>query len=98
ESLAHLPQLAPARRGNKRQFVWLRFALRAQLRARSGNGKPLVIEQFLDAEHVFHVQSPVHSLPGAAFGRLQLRKFRLPEAEDIAGQAAKAADFADAEV
>src|SRR5580698_6826917 len=69
-----------------------------QLLARARDGETLVVEQFLDVQHIFHVTLAVHALAGAALYRLQLGKLRLPKAQDIGWQLAQAGDFSDAEV
>ncbi len=66
--------------------------------ARTCNGEALVVQKFLDTQKDFNVLTPVHPLPCAALDRLQLRKFGLPEAQDVSRQAAEAGNFADAEV
>src|SRR5260221_3355735 len=76
----------------------LAIDLRAQLLARTGNGKALIVQEVLDAKHAFHVNSTVHSLAGTALGRLKLGEFRFPEAQDVAGEATQAAHLADPKI
>src|SRR5664279_4879317 len=63
-----------------------------------GDGESLVVEQLLDAQHIFHVTLTIHSLPSAALDRLELRELGLPEAQHVSRETAKAGYFADAEV
>jgi len=74
------------------------FVFRAQLLAGAGDSESLLVEQLLDAEHAFDVALAVHALSRAALDWLQLRKFGLPETQDIRGQVAQGSHFADAEI
>jgi hypothetical protein len=62
------------------------------------DGKTFFVKKFLDAQNAFYILVTVHPLPSAAFNRLELGKFRFPEAQNIGGQAAEAGDFAYAKV
>ena len=62
------------------------------------DGVALVVEEALDAQGHFDVAAAVEALAGAAFVRLELRKFALPEAENVGRDVAELGDFADAEV
>ena len=64
----------------------------------ASNGKTFFVKKFLDAQNTFYVLVAVHSLPGAAFDRLELGKFSFPEAQNVGRQAAKTGDFANAKV
>ncbi len=77
-------------------LIGLQFSTQVLTRAR--NGKPLVIQQLLDSQDALYVASPVHSLPGAALCRLELRELGFPEPQYIRRQVAKARYFADAKV
>ena len=77
-------------------FVGLGF--RAQLLAGADDGESLFVEQLLDAQNILDVAAAVHSLSGAAFHRLELREFTLPEAQHVGRQAAQRGDFSDAEI
>jgi len=97
--LPDLFQLASVRGGDgERQRRLLALGFRPQLLARSGNGKTLIVKELLDPENVFHVNLAVHPLAGTALGGLKLVELGFPEAEHVAGEAAKAADFANAKV
>src|SRR5664280_3250138 len=63
-----------------------------------GDGEALVVEQLLDAQHIFHVTLTIHSLSGAALDRLELRELGLPEAQHVSRETAKAGYFTDAEI
>src|ERR1022692_1659043 len=63
-----------------------------------GDGEALVVEQLLDAQHIFHVTLTIHSLPGAALDRPELRELGFPEAQHVSRETAKAGYFTDAEV
>jgi hypothetical protein len=62
------------------------------------DGKTFFVKKFLDAQNAFYILVTVHPLPSTAFNRLELGKFRFPEAQNIGGQAAEAGDFAYAKV
>lgn len=53
--------------------------------AGAGDGIALVIEERFDAEDHFDVAATIEALAGAAFVRLELGKFTLPEAKDVGG-------------
>jgi hypothetical protein len=82
----------------KGQWRLFAFYLGTQLLAGAGNRKALIIKQLFYPQHILHVNFAVHALACAALGGLELGKLSLPEAEDVAGQAAQPADLADAEV
>jgi len=84
----------------KRQWrlVFFDLDVGAKLLTRAGDSEAFFVKKSLDAEHGFEVLTAVHALPGAAFNRLQLRKFGFPEAKNVGGKAAELRDFADAEV
>src|ERR1700733_15842134 len=62
------------------------------------DGVALVVEEALDSQGHFNVAAAVEALAGAAFVRLELREFALPEAENVGRDVAELGDFADAEV
>src|SRR5512146_1648679 len=67
QPLAHAAQfVAAALYGKGQAGLQARVAgFAAQLLARAGDGEALVVQQFLDAQRVFHFAPPVHALPGA---------------------------------
>ena len=67
-------------------LVALRFDFFSQLRARADDRKAIFIKESFDSNHGFDVAFAIHSLPGAAFDRFQLRKLRLPKAQNISWQ------------
>src|SRR5258707_15205480 len=79
-------------------MVPLGLGFPAQLRACTCDREPVFIKQLLDPHHRFHVAPAIHTLPGAAFNGLELRKFGLPEPKDVGWKTAQAGDFADAEI
>jgi hypothetical protein len=76
----------------------LLFAFRLELGASAGDGETFVVKQLLNADHIFHVRATVGALAGVALGRLELGKLGFPEAQNVRGEPAEAADFANAEV
>ena len=62
------------------------------------DGEAFVIEKLLDAQHRLHVFASIHALAGAALDWLELRKFGLPEAQNVGGKLAQAGNFSDAEI
>jgi hypothetical protein len=66
--------------------------------ASSGDGVALVIEEGFYAEGHLDVAAAIEALAGAAFVRLELRKFALPEAEDVGRDLAEPGYLADAKV
>ncbi len=74
------------------------FNFGAQLLAGAGDGESFFVEQLLDAKNALDVASPIHSLAGTAFNRLELGEFGFPEAKHVGGQAAESGYFANAEV
>src|ERR1035437_8858334 len=74
------------------------FEFILEMLACPGYGEALVVEQLLDAQHIFHVTLTIHSLSGAALDRLELRELGFPEAQDVCRETAKAGYFTDAEV
>lgn len=82
----------------QRRLVLLGLDLRAELLTSARNREALFIEKSSDAQHGVNIFAAVHSLSGAALHRFELREFRLPEAENIGRQPAKARNFADAEI
>jgi hypothetical protein len=65
---------------------------------RAGNGVALVVEEALDAQSHFNIATAVETLAGASLVRFELRKFALPETQDVGGNVAEFGDFADAKV
>src|SRR5713226_7941413 len=68
----------------------------AQMAARTGDGKPFVVQQPLDAPDHFDVFAAIHAVPRGGLHRLQHRKLRLPVAQDEGLRVGQAADLADA--
>jgi hypothetical protein len=64
----------------------------------TGDGVALVVKEALDTEGHFDVAAAIETLASAAFVRLELREFALPEAEHIGGNVAEFSDLADAKV
>src|SRR5215471_8537701 len=99
QPLADLLQLSTSHgRGSERQGRLLPADLRTQLLARSGNRKPLIIEEFLHTQNIFNICPAVHPLACSALAGLKLGKLGFPEPKDIARQPAETADFTDAEI
>ena len=89
KSLANVLDFGGRRRRKwNRGLTFIRFCLGTQLLPRAHDRETLFIEQLLDSQNAFHVAPAVHALPGAAFHRLQLREFALPEAQHVGGQPA----------
>jgi hypothetical protein len=80
------------------ELGFLLFQLGFKDLSRAGNGVALVIEKAFDAQSHLHIATAVQTLPGAALMRFELRKFALPETQDVGGNIAEPGDFADAEV
>ena len=74
------------------------FELTFEDLASAGDGVALVVEEALDAQGHFDVAAAVETLAGAAFVRLELWEFALPETEDVGRDVAEFGDLADAEV
>jgi hypothetical protein len=64
----------------------------------AGNGETFFVKKFLNAQNTFYVFVTVHSLPRAAFDRLELGEFSFPEAQNIGRQAAETGDLADPKI
>ena len=64
----------------------------------TGDSVALVVEEALDTKGHFDVAAAIETLACAAFVRLELREFALPESENISGNVTEFSDFADAEV
>jgi hypothetical protein len=85
-------------RERQRTLFFVAFYFFAQLLAGAGNGESFLVKQPLDMQHVFNVFAAIHSLPGTAFNRLQLRKFRLPKAQNVGWKPTEAGYFANPEI
>lgn len=79
-------------------LLFLALAFVTQMLPGPDDGISLFIQELLDAHDVFHVATPIHTLPGAALDRLELWKFRLPESQNIGRQTAQACNFANPEI
>ena len=77
-----------AHRERQRGLGSVGLNLIAKLNSRSGDSKAVLVKQFLDADHGFHIAFSIHSLPGAALHRFELRELCLPESKYVSGQAA----------
>ena len=64
----------------------------------AGDCVALVVEEALDSQGHLDVATAIETLAGAAFVRLELGEFALPEAEDVGRNVAESSDFADTEV
>src|SRR5580765_7219588 len=82
----------------ERYLVLDRGRFHPQLLARAGNRESLFVQQLLDPQHRFHIFAAIHTLPGAALYRLELRKLGLPKPQHVSGQAAQSGNFSDAEI
>jgi hypothetical protein len=87
------------RRGKRKgRLRLISFHFGSQMLARASNREAFLIEQLFDVQNVFDVLAAIHALSGAAFHRLELGEFCLPESQNVRGQVAKAGNFADAEI
>jgi len=69
-----------------------------QLLSRTGDGEAFFVQQSLDANEGLDILATVHALSGAALDRLQLRKLRFPETQNVRRQLAKGRNFADPKI
>ncbi len=79
----------------------LRLALAAELiegMAGAGQRISLAVDQALDLKGQLYIAAAVKALAGSALVGFQLRKLRLPEAQDIRLDTADASDIADLEI
>lgn len=60
------------------------------------DGVALFVQKLLHAHDILDIFASIQSLAGIALGRLELRKFCFPKAENVGRQRAKLRDFADA--
>src|SRR5664279_4031684 len=65
---------------------------------RTGAGEALFVKQLFNAEHVFNVSLPKHSLAGGTLHWFQLWELGLPEAQHISWKLAQRRYFSDAEI
>src|SRR5215471_10288949 len=74
------------------------LSLVTQVLTGAGDGVSLFVEKTLDAHDALDITFAVHALTRAAFYGLELGELRLPETEDVGGQAAEARHLPDPEI
>lgn len=89
-----------SRGGGKREggLIALRLGFFAKLDPGAGDGEAIFVEKLFDAHYGLDIALAKHALASAALDGFELRKFCLPEAQYVGGQAAEFGDFADSEV